>query len=60
MGREGQLFVLKFSEPVLGLLERLGEIPLPPYLKRAPVDEDSIRYQSLLRDPEKKASAAAQ
>ena len=59
LGREEQLFVLKFSEPVLELLERLGEIPLPPYFKRAPTDEDLTRYQSLLRDPAKKASAAA-
>jgi S-adenosylmethionine:tRNA ribosyltransferase-isomerase len=59
LGREEQLFVLKFSEPVLELLERLGEIPLPPYFKRAPTDDDLTRYQSLLRDPAKKASAAA-
>lgn len=46
-GREGDLFVVDFPEPVLGLLERLGEIPLPPYFERAPEAADAERYQTV-------------
>jgi S-adenosylmethionine:tRNA ribosyltransferase-isomerase len=46
-GREGDLFVLDFPEPVLALLGRLGEIPLPPYFERAPEAADRERYQTV-------------
>lgn len=29
------------------LLESLGQVPLPPYLNRAPIETDSIRYQTI-------------
>lgn len=45
--REGDLFRLVFSEPVLALLDRLGEIPLPPYFERAPETDDRERYQTV-------------
>ena len=32
-----------FSE----LIDKIGETPLPPYLKRKPVDDDSVRYQTV-------------
>lgn len=47
VGREGEFYVLEFSEPVDGLLERAGDIPLPPYIDRAPEAYDSERYQTL-------------
>ena len=31
-GRDDEFFRLVFSEPVLPLLESIGEVPLPPYL----------------------------
>ena len=34
VGREGEFFSLAFSAPVMPLLERLFEVPLPPYLHR--------------------------
>ena len=46
-GRDGDLFVIDFPEPVLTLLARLGEIPLPPYFERAPEAEDRERYQTV-------------
>ncbi len=46
-GRDGEFFVLQFSEPVLAYLERHGEVPLPPYLGREASAEDSDRYQTV-------------
>jgi S-adenosylmethionine:tRNA ribosyltransferase-isomerase len=51
-GRDGEIFSIEFAEPVLPLLERLGEVPLPPYLDRAAEASDSERYQTVYaRDP---------
>ena len=51
-GREGEIFALEFSVPVLALLERVGEMPLPPYLERDVEESDSARYQTVYaRDP---------
>ena len=43
VGRVGEFFSLAFSAPVMPLLERLGEVPLPPYLHRSaePADDES-------------------
>lgn len=51
-GRAGELFALDFSTPVMPLLERAGEMPLPPYLERAAETSDQDRYQTVYaRDP---------
>lgn len=57
--RVDSLFRLRFSAPVMPVLMSQGEIPLPPYMTRAPEDEDSERYQTVYAHPEKTASAAA-
>ncbi|HET9209083.1 MAG TPA: tRNA preQ1(34) S-adenosylmethionine ribosyltransferase-isomerase QueA, partial [Thermoanaerobaculia bacterium] len=38
---------LRFSEPVEPHLERLGHIPLPPYIHRPDTPEDRERYQTV-------------
>lgn len=38
---------LRFSEPVEGHLDRLGHIPLPPYIHREDDDADRERYQTV-------------
>lgn len=38
---------LGFSAPVQAVLERIGEVPLPPYLGRTPRDADRDRYQTI-------------
>ncbi len=43
--------------PLGTLLERLGETPLPPYIRRQPDETDRARYQTVFA--EKKGSAAA-
>ena len=39
--------IVEFSEPVDGILEDVGRVPLPPYIKREPEDFDSERYQTV-------------
>ena len=38
---------LRFSEPVEPHLERLGHVPLPPYIHRPDAEEDRERYQTV-------------
>lgn len=49
LGREGEFFHLRFvsDEPVLDLLERYGQLPLPPYITHAADAEDEQRYQTV-------------
>jgi S-adenosylmethionine:tRNA ribosyltransferase-isomerase len=48
-GRDDALFYLvcESSEPVLKLLERIGHIPLPPYVDRPDESTDRERYQTV-------------
>ena len=34
LGRTGDLFELKFSAPLLAMLDEIGHMPLPPYIDR--------------------------
>jgi S-adenosylmethionine:tRNA ribosyltransferase-isomerase len=47
--RAGRFFRLRFvaDMPVDDYLDRHGEVPLPPYIARAPRREDSERYQTV-------------
>jgi S-adenosylmethionine:tRNA ribosyltransferase-isomerase len=45
--REDGRHRLRFSEPVEPHLERLGHIPLPPYIHRPDTPEDRERYQTV-------------
>jgi S-adenosylmethionine:tRNA ribosyltransferase-isomerase len=45
--RHGDFFELAFTMPLEPLLERSGEVPLPPYLGRAAEPEDDERYQTV-------------
>jgi len=50
--REGELFRLEFSSPVLPYFETHGDMPLPPYVDRAPEPADRERYQTVFaRNP---------
>lgn len=46
-GRDGEFFVLQSAQPLAGLLERLGQMPLPPYITRAADAGDAQRYQTV-------------
>jgi S-adenosylmethionine:tRNA ribosyltransferase-isomerase len=47
--REGEFYLLRFEgdEPLEKLLLRVGRMPLPPYIERAPVADDFERYQTV-------------
>jgi len=47
LGREGDLYRVRFAEGVLALLERCGAVPLPPYIRHAPGAQDAERYQTV-------------
>ncbi|WP_296262194.1 MULTISPECIES: tRNA preQ1(34) S-adenosylmethionine ribosyltransferase-isomerase QueA [unclassified Pseudomonas] len=47
VARHDALFELRFAEPVLPLLERVGHMPLPPYIDRPDDDADRERYQTV-------------
>lgn len=46
-GRRGELFELAFGSDVRALLERIGHMPLPPYIDRADQLADRDRYQTV-------------
>jgi len=47
-GRESEFFKLQSAEtPFATLLEKLGHMPLPPYIERADSVEDQERYQTV-------------
>ncbi len=49
VGRRDELYELVFEDPrpVADLLEAAGQVPLPPYITRAPRPEDVERYQTV-------------
>ena len=47
LGRESDLFRLRFGEPVAAVMERCGQVPLPPYITHTPGPEDAERYQTV-------------
>lgn len=50
VSRQDDLFELALendSDSILHVIEKLGEIPLPPYFNRAPEESDKERYQTV-------------
>lgn len=47
VARHDALFELRFAEPVLALLDRVGHMPLPPYIDRPDNSADRERYQTV-------------
>lgn len=45
--RTGEFYRLHSEEPLMALLDRLGSLPLPPYISHAPSSEDEERYQTV-------------
>ncbi len=46
-GRDAELVLVRFSEPPLPHLDSLGEMPLPPYIRRPTTPGDRERYQTI-------------
>ena len=47
LGRQEDLFELRFAGNVYELLEQHGQLPLPPYITHTPDAEDAKRYQTV-------------
>jgi S-adenosylmethionine:tRNA ribosyltransferase-isomerase len=47
LGREGELYRVRFSEDVDRVLERHGTVPLPPYISHRAQADDAERYQTV-------------
>lgn len=52
-------FVLEKDEDVNTLANRIGSMPLPPYIKRAANSFDEERYQTVYSDPASRTGVAA-
>jgi S-adenosylmethionine:tRNA ribosyltransferase-isomerase len=54
LGREGGRTVVRIDStlPVMEWLSRCGRMPLPPYIKRAPTDQDREWYQTMFAKDE--------
>ncbi|WP_114636362.1 tRNA preQ1(34) S-adenosylmethionine ribosyltransferase-isomerase QueA [Polynucleobacter necessarius] len=48
IGYNGRFYEVRFPENVFSLLERFGELPLPPYIEHQPDSEDAQRYQTIV------------
>jgi len=48
IGYDGRFYEVRFPEDVFSLLERFGELPLPPYIEHQPDSEDAQRYQTVV------------
>jgi len=45
--RHDDLWAVELPEPALAFFEHYGQMPLPPYIRRAPDAADATRYQSV-------------
>jgi S-adenosylmethionine:tRNA ribosyltransferase-isomerase len=52
LGRNGDMYLLAYDgeEALTDLLDRLGHMPLPPYIDREDKSEDKERYQTVFSD----------
>lgn len=52
VGSEDELRLIRFyaNGSLYKILEEIGEVPLPPYIKRIPEKEDKDRYQTVYAD----------
>ncbi len=58
-GRKEDFFILDWSVDPQPLFLKHGQIPLPPYMNRAPEKIDEERYETIYADPNMKESVAA-
>jgi S-adenosylmethionine:tRNA ribosyltransferase-isomerase len=48
IGYDGRFYEVRFPKNIFELLERFGELPLPPYIEHQPDSEDAQRYQTVV------------
>jgi S-adenosylmethionine:tRNA ribosyltransferase-isomerase len=47
LAKQDDLTQLRFPHPALEVLDRLGQLPLPPYIEHTPTANDEARYQTV-------------
>ena len=57
--RKDNFFIIQFDNPPLDVFNKIGHIPLPPYIKRKDEDLDKERYATVYEDKELQESVAA-
>ncbi|HVY82928.1 MAG TPA: tRNA preQ1(34) S-adenosylmethionine ribosyltransferase-isomerase QueA [Steroidobacteraceae bacterium] len=50
VAKRGELWEVALPAPALEFFEQWGEVPLPPYIRRAASDADRERYQSIFAE----------
>ena len=48
IGHDRRFYEVRFPENIFSLLERFGELPLPPYIEHQPDSNDAQRYQTVV------------
>ncbi|MBF0480115.1 MAG: tRNA preQ1(34) S-adenosylmethionine ribosyltransferase-isomerase QueA [Desulfovibrionaceae bacterium] len=51
--------ILHWSGDLVAILERIGSVPLPPYIRREAEERDKARYQTIYARDDKAGSSAA-
>ena len=59
LGRQNNFYVLQFNTNPLKVFNRIGHIPLPPYIKRPDEELDRHRYATVYEDKKLRQSVAA-
>ena len=57
--RKDNFFILEFNEKPIAIFNKIGHIPLPPYIKRIDEDIDKLRYATVYENKELQNSVAA-
>ena len=57
--RKHNFFILQFDCPPIDIFNKIGHVPLPPYIKREDEDLDKERYATVYEDKELQESVAA-
>jgi S-adenosylmethionine:tRNA ribosyltransferase-isomerase len=48
IGGNSDFYEIMFPDHAMAILERYGELPLPPYISHTPDEEDANRYQTVM------------
>ena len=57
--RKDNFFILQFDDLPIDIFNKIGHIPLPPYIKRIDEDIDKLRYATVYENKELQNSVAA-
>ena len=59
VNRKDNFFIIQFNSPPLDVFNKIGHVPLPPYIKREDEDLDKDRYATVYEDKKLQESVAA-